>query len=366
MDRPRAVSSRSGGILYLAIQDCAELDRRSCSIPAKLRFHRSRSRSRSNGCRGRQHRASIQSGEARFAYTRVTRARAGTNRAQVRRRNIQPGYCKTYRVNRIKRRLDSPSTRSELACTVVEHRSMTMHDDFLHRIRAEPPAQFIASLKTRLNLSEKELLRRPPTRRRAFFIAGMMAGAALATGLFVSWTLYSPSSESTPPVSEAVPSPVGDQHRGLAPRAADPTAPAAAIAPQGKAAGANRTTGQFGVAATIAIYPAIKEATRLMNRNMNVYPPFPEPALTMMSSDAVFPSLCDRNLVDAVVVDRRIPPEELEACHRTNKHIAEVKLGHEAVVLARSNLYDAPKLSTRAIFLALAREIPNPLHPDEL
>ena len=242
-----------------------------------------------------------------------------------------------------------------------------MHDDFLHRIRAEPPPQFIASLKARLNLLEKELLRRPPTRRRAFFIAGMMAGAALATGLFVSRTLYSPSSDSTPPVSEADPSLVGDQHRGPAPRAADSTTSAAVIPPQGKAAGADRTTGQLGVAATIAIYPAIKEATRLMNRNMNVYPPFSEPVLTMTSSDAVFPSLCAYgNSADAVVVDRRILPEELEACHRTTKHIAEVKLGQEAVVLARSNLYDAPKLSTRSIFLALAREIPNPLHPEEL
>jgi phosphate transport system substrate-binding protein len=102
-----------------------------------------------------------------------------------------------------------------------------------------------------------------------------------------------------------------------------------------------------------------------MNRNTN--PPFSEPTLTVTSSDAVFPSLCAySNTVDTVVVDRRILPEELELCHRTNKHIAEVKLGHEAIVLARSNLYDPPRLSTRSIFLALAREIPNPSHPEEL
>ena len=125
--------------------------------------------------------------------------------------------------------------------------------------------------------------------------------------------------------------------------------------------------GQLEVGATVALYPSIKEATRLMNKNMNVYPPFPEPAFTMMTSDVVFPSLCAvGNSIDTVVVDRRMLPEELDACRRSNKHIAEVKFGYEAIVLARSNLYDAPKLSTRSIFLALAREIPNPSHPEEL
>jgi phosphate transport system substrate-binding protein len=100
---------------------------------------------------------------------------------------------------------------------------------------------------------------------------------------------------------------------------------------------------------------------------MNVYPPFTEPTVSMMSSNAVFASLCARgDAIDSAVVDRRMFPEELDVCHRLNKHIAELKIGYEAIAFVRSNLYDAPKLSARSIFLALAREIPDPSNPAEL
>jgi phosphate transport system substrate-binding protein len=242
-----------------------------------------------------------------------------------------------------------------------------MNDDFLHRIRAEPPPHFIASLKARLHHLENEPQGRRPISRRSFFAGGMIAGAALATGLFVSRTMYSPPSDNMAPMPATDPSLVDHQHSDAAPRRADSPTSTVLIASQGKAAGANRTAGQLGVGASVAIYPNIKQAARFMNKNMNVYPPFPEPAFTMMASNAVFPSLCaGSKSLDAVVVDRRILHEELEACHRANKHIAELKLGYEAIVLARSNLYDAPKLGTRSIFLALAREVPNPVHPEEL
>jgi phosphate transport system substrate-binding protein len=244
---------------------------------------------------------------------------------------------------------------------------MTMNDDFLYRIRAEPPPRFIVSLKERLNQLENVPTLRRRALRRNFFVGSLIAGAVLATGLFVSRTMYSPPADKVQPMPTANPALVDEQLPGLVPRATDSTKPGIVITSQGKAAGANRTAGQLGVGATVALYPSIKEATRLMNKNMNVYPPFPEPTFTMMTSDVVFPSLCAvGNSVDTVVVDRRVLPEELDACRRINKHIAEVKFGYEAIVLARSNLYDAPKLSTRSIFLALAREIPNPSHPEEL
>jgi phosphate transport system substrate-binding protein len=242
-----------------------------------------------------------------------------------------------------------------------------MNDDFLHRIRAEPPPHFIASLKARLNRLEKESVTRRPVWRRGFFIGSMIAGAALATGLFVARTVYGPPSDNMRPNFTAAPSLAENQHPSVAPQASDSKTADVLFTSQGKAAVADRTPGQLGIGATVAIYPHIKEATRFMNKNMNVYPPFPEPTLTMMSSNAVFASLCaGSNSADAVVVDRRILPAELEVCRRINKHIAEVKLGYEAIVLARSNLYDAPRLSTRAIFLALAREVPDSLHPEEL
>jgi phosphate transport system substrate-binding protein len=243
---------------------------------------------------------------------------------------------------------------------------MTMNDDFLHRIRAEPPPHFIASLKARLNRLEKESLTRRPVRRRGFFLGSMIAGAALATGLFVTRTMYSPQSDNLQPTPVTNPSSVDDHRPGPAPQASGSKAPDVLATSQGKAAVADRTPGQLGIGATVSIYPNIKEATRFFTK-LNTNPPFPEPMFSMMSSAAVFPSLCaSSNSLDAVVVDRRILPEELDVCHRLHKRITEIKLGYEAIVLARSNLYDPPKLSSRSIFLALAREVPDPLHPEEL
>jgi phosphate transport system substrate-binding protein len=242
-----------------------------------------------------------------------------------------------------------------------------MNDEFLYRVRAEPPQHFIASLKARLNHLEKESLTRVSTRRRVLLIGSIIAGAALAAGLFMARRMVSPTLSHPRPLSVTNPPAVEDQRTGFSPKATDAPPSAALNTIQGKAAAVNRMPGQFGVAATLSISANIKEAVRYINKNMNVYPPFSEPSLSMMSENAVFASLCAGSTsVEVVVVDRRMLPEELEVCHRINKHIAEIKVGYEAIALARSNLYDAPKLSAQALFLALAREIPNPSNPEEL
>jgi phosphate transport system substrate-binding protein len=245
---------------------------------------------------------------------------------------------------------------------------MTMNDDFLYRARAEPPPYFIASLKARLNQLDKESLTRVSIRRRVFLLGStIIAGVALAAGLFAARTTHSPPLNNLRPIPATNSSPVGDQRAGLAPKATDASPSAVLNTAQDNAAGLNRMPGQFGVGATVSIYPNIKEAVRYMNKNMNLYPPFQEPTLSMMSENSVFASLCAGSTsVEVIVVDRRILPEELEVCHRINKHIAEIKVGYEAIALARSSLYGAPNLSAQSIFLALAREIPNPLHPEAL
>ena len=242
-----------------------------------------------------------------------------------------------------------------------------MNDDFLYRMRAEPPPNFIASLNARLNRLDKESLMRVSRPRRAFFVGSLFAGIALAAGLFVARTISRPALNTLRPIPVTSPSTLDDQRTGFAPKATDASPSAVVNTAQGKPASLTRMPGQFGVGATVSLYPNIKEAVRYMNKNLNLYPPFEEPTLSMMSDNTVFVSLCAASTsMEMAVVDRRILPEELEVCRRINKHITEIKVGYEAIVLARSSLYDAPKLSTRSIFLALAREIPNPLHPEEL
>jgi len=53
-----------------------------------------------------------------------------------------------------------------------------MNDDFLYRIRAEPSPRFVASLKERLNQSEKAPKARLWALRRSFFVGSLITGAA--------------------------------------------------------------------------------------------------------------------------------------------------------------------------------------------
>src|ERR1700733_10912225 len=113
---------------------------------------------------------------------------------------------------------------------------MTMNDDFLYRIRAEPPPHFIASLKARLNRLEKESVTRRPVLRRGFFVGSMIAGAVLATELFVARTTYRPPSDNVRPAPMANPSLVEDQHPRVAPQAVESTTSAVAVTSQGSPA----------------------------------------------------------------------------------------------------------------------------------
>jgi phosphate transport system substrate-binding protein len=242
-----------------------------------------------------------------------------------------------------------------------------MNDDFLHRIRTDPPPRFIASLKARLDQLGTESTTRPSIRSRNMIIGGMIAGAALATGLFVARAMYSLPSPNAPPSRATNTSPEDRRQPYSRPQPVGSTAANVAEAATGKIPGADKTPGRLSVGTSIAISPHIQEATQFINMNMNVYPPFIEPTVSMMSSNAAIASLCaSGDSIDAAIVDRRILPEELDACHRQKKPIAEIKLGYEAIALVRSNLYDAPRLSTRTLFLALAREIPDPSNPGNL
>jgi len=96
------------------------------------------------------------------------------------------------------------------------------------------------------------------------------------------------------------------------------------------------------------------------------------PAFTVASSTEAIAMLChvrtstasEPAYADIAGASRRMLPAELEACRtRGILHVAELHSGYETVVLARSKLYGAPKLSARDIFLALAAVVPDPARP---
>jgi phosphate transport system substrate-binding protein len=67
----------------------------------------------------------------------------------------------------------------------------------------------------------------------------------------------------------------------------------------------------------------------------------------------------DRGPPQVLVISRRITPEELRACMRNGSGgVIELKIGYQAIVLARAKLYGTLSLSARDLFKALAWRIP--------
>jgi phosphate transport system substrate-binding protein len=64
---------------------------------------------------------------------------------------------------------------------------------------------------------------------------------------------------------------------------------------------------------------------------------------------------------DITNASRRIKKSELDQCRRKGvKEIVEVKIGYDGIVLANSKKAEPLKLSRKDIFLALAKEVPDP------
>ena len=74
--------------------------------------------------------------------------------------------------------------------------------------------------------------------------------------------------------------------------------------------------------------------------------------------------------MDVLASFGRIDFDRTDACSSRREgqrdDIVEFKIGYESVVLARSVLYSGPTLSPRQVFLALAKEIPDPSDPQKL
>jgi phosphate transport system substrate-binding protein len=119
----------------------------------------------------------------------------------------------------------------------------------------------------------------------------------------------------------------------------------------------------FRIAGTALLLPKIQQIARAFKSNGT----FAEPAFVAADSTTAVKALCGASgaaKADAVLTMRRILQQELDECAAHGvKHVAELKIAHEAVVLARSPLYEVRVLSQREVYLALAKEIPDPHDP---
>ena len=244
-----------------------------------------------------------------------------------------------------------------------------MNDDFLRRIRREPSPRFLASLQARL--AQGAPVPEKPWRRQALFVAGVLAGAALASGIYLAREWLTPRVPALPATNASNPPPIEAPAAHGSVVADDSKTGATAESqqtvanPRAVSSGAGATPPRLDVAATIPIAPLIQAATRSMYRSMSFRAADVESSFSLMPTGAIVAALCGTDdAIQAIVTDRRILPDELAACRGNQRHLSEVKIGYEAVNVVNSNLYPRPRFTARALFLGLAREVPDPARPD--
>jgi len=283
-----------------------------------------------------------------------------------------------------------------------------MNDEFLHRIRKAPPPEFLAELKARL---DRQSPASAPRRRWSFtrgVITGLLLGGAAFALTAVSLTQGPESLRSlvrTPAEyfarlmrgsgqegdrnqvqsrHQAVPlgpvwlpdhpadppgkgSGVAAQSTGLAVKPDGHPGPVSSKAPAAGSAGAGGGFPGFETIRLVAssdAYPFARVVANDVARygyHMTVDP----------DSGNAFDRLCGAGStepVDVVELSRRITPEEFRRCTAISPRggftrLIEVKVGYQAVALARARLYSPLRLSAQDLFLALARRIPDAAHP---
>lgn len=269
-----------------------------------------------------------------------------------------------------------------------------MNDDFLYELREQPPPAFARRLKARLD--EQDTGRGPMRSRylRGIGVALLLGGTAYAisTGsLKLFWaTELDPPVETTMPAGTAAPSTAVTPRASpqfVAERAGVETAEAAATTPDnapaeprvgGRASNdgaaapqpptrteAAQRGGPLGNALTIVGTPGTEPHTEQVLELLARERP-PAPAVTIESVGNAAARACDvtRGAVDVLVTFSSLPRAAWEPCASLERAIGrasvEIVVGYEAVVIARSVLYGRAELPARTVFLALARDVPDP------
>jgi phosphate transport system substrate-binding protein len=278
-----------------------------------------------------------------------------------------------------------------------------MNDDFLHRIRVQPPAGFMANLKARL---DRQLPRAAAAPRRSLLrvlVFGLLFGGSVfaislltvnglpdfarnlvqtqhqnskgdvtgnspAAARSPSAGLIAPAQPGQPPAD--APSYAGKaadpSRKTVAPAPANSTVPAAQSIPGGSSTGARQVL-------SLITPKTLQDYIKSLADNFGRSAAFAVSVTATDSSSDTLTQLCGTRssagsapVLAVASVPRRITRAEYEVCTRNLGGIAEVQLGHQAIVLTRSRLYGALALSPTDIFLALAAEIPDPAHPEVL
>lgn len=274
-----------------------------------------------------------------------------------------------------------------------------MNDEFLKALRRDPPPQFAHRLKQQLQAQDARAKRRSWSLRTRTLLF-LIVGSAFAGGMLVLERRASESSEpaqsqTQAQIAAAGPGPAAYRPRSLGPGFVpegngaasnsfdDPQQSASAPALNVFSGQSGRTTQNAGAAVSptseqttsgglirsraappsIAISPLADALVRSV-LSKHTYARSETPRLETMAADAAFSSFCapgnDRQF-DVVVSSRRIGYAEFMSCRENGVgKIIESKLGYQAVVLSSARDSAPLKLSAGDLYLAVAKQIPDP------
>jgi phosphate transport system substrate-binding protein len=277
-----------------------------------------------------------------------------------------------------------------------------MNDDFLHRLRKAPPPGFLDGLKAKLD-RQSPLAK---TRARRFtFSRGLIVGVLLGSAAFAVASLSvnrrpaslaafieapakllaklgggSTQSDDSQhhraaPLGPAwLPkhaAPASEQETNANPSPSTTATPTASASAGGTATDARSPATQPAnplsryVGPTIGAppdtYPHAQSVVERLGRGIGGV------KVSLETGGAAISSLCHIDnkggSTGLVELSRRVAPTELRNCDFI---IKELKVGHQAIAIARSKLYGPMQLSARDLFLALARQVPVPTDPTVL
>ena len=131
-------------------------------------------------------------------------------------------------------------------------------------------------------------------------------------------------------------------------------------------AGAQSARDQISIVGSSTVYPFATVVAEQFGRGTR----FKTPTVESTGSGGGLKLFCSGIGVgtpDIANASRRIKSSEVEKCASNGiSEIVEVKIGYDGIVLANSNTADRISLTTKDIFLALAKEVPNPNGAAEL
>jgi len=275
-----------------------------------------------------------------------------------------------------------------------------MNDEFLHRLRKQPPAAFAARLRARLGMPTTQSVR-PRVSLRALVI-GLLAGGTAVAALWISNGMQEGSRDRitahdsgpanspdvpAPSIQTAQPAAVSESHEKDATVASAPgvvcPSPAESVPETGArqsvtnrfeavvpgSSGISVSAGRATLPSRVHIRIAGPALTRELTK-MVAAASYIVADLEDLDTDAAIGALCaeeDSRQPEAILATRAITDDEIRACGRAGvPQIAAAKIGYYAVVVSAAKTASVMRVSERDLFLALARRVPGPGDPTQL